>query len=236
MTSLSLVKPAPGFVGAGGPTGSDLVGIPQDESYVLSLIQAEVETPIPLRVEGELFDRATGTVELTGQVARKATQTCLYEITQAPDRFYDRILTIEQIMSRIRHFAGMAIEASEQAYATPECKKSCILAALGRCPLAMAELDITQESFAELVGIQFKSKRRPKKLQPPGVVAFRFFSGRSFSVSAPGTRLSTDEEIMENSAINHVVGWWVKYGPKKQPIVRAEITTQPKQIGMEFPD
>lgn len=233
MAHTSVFGGYPNFNDQGRPTGSDISShIPDEDARLLELAHEETTVPLPVEVEGELFDRSVGVVEQSGQIARKATQICLYEITQAPERFYDGTLSLEHIMSSVRHFAGLTVDRNKEVlYSQPECRKSCILATLGRCPLAMEGFDISEEAFAELVGIQIKSKRPPKKTLPQGVLAFQFFSKSSFSVRAPGLPKDLEDAIMETSAVNHIVSWWVKHRPKpesKDTPVKANPTEQLK--------
>ena len=231
MAHLSLVRSNPGFQDSGGPTGSDLADVSGEEYHRLRLIQDEVAVPFPIKKEGELFNRAEGTIEASGKIARKATQTCLYEITQAPINFYNGNLTLDEIISRVRVFAGRAIEASKDVFGIPECRKSCILAALGKCPFVMEDLVMTEESFSELVGIQIRSKKPPTRSQPAGVLAFRFFSYRAFDVRPPGHHVDLDEKIKEDSAVGHVVAWWVKHRPKE---VVPPMTSSHEQLRIDF--
>lgn len=223
----------PDFKDTGGPVGSDNSGLVAGENKRrLEVAMREAATYVPLSVEGELFDRSVGTTELSHQTARLATQTCVHGLTQAPSRFYEGHLTLGGIVEEARSLARSSIEANEKAYGSnSECKKSCILAFLGKCPLAMLDFDISEPAFAELVGIQIRSKKPPKR-DPAGVSTFKFFSARSFSVRPPGFELSTEEVIEENSAAKHITSWWAKHRPRQKQTTKTTSTAQ--QHALQF--
>lgn len=222
----------PRFSDTGGPNGSDLpTSAPQEEARRLQLAIAETSSPLPVEVEGRLFNLSVGVVERSSFAARVATQTCIHEITHAPQKFYERDISLASIMNNIRGFARLAVAENEKAYGISECKKSCILATLGRCPLAMLDFEISEPAFAELVGIQIRSKKPPKK-DPDGVSTFKFFSSRSFSVRPPGLPSSKEEQLMEASAEGHICKWWSKYRPKQKPTKKNP--SRPVQPNFEF--
>lgn len=222
----------PRFTDTGGPTGSDLpTSAPQEEARRLHLAIAETSSPLPVEVEGTLFNLSIGVVERSGFAARVATQTCIHEITHAPQKFYEGNISLAGIMNIIRGFARLAVAENEKAYGISECKKSCILATLGKCPLAMLDFEISEPAFAELVGIQIRSKKPPKK-DPDGVSTFKFFSNRSFSVRPPGLPLSKEEQLLEASAEGHICKWWSKYRPKQK--LAKKIASIPVQPSLEL--
>lgn len=221
-----------GFNDPGGPTGSDLMSIDMlEEDRRLRLVIDETAKPLPVEDEGRLFNLAEGVVEVSGAAARKATQTCIHGISQAPARFYEGHLGINDIMARTRGLARLAIAENEKAYGISECEKYCILATLGKCPLAMLDLEISEPAFAELVGIQIRSKKPPNK-EPAGVSTFKFFSGRSFSVSPPGLLLSAEEGLRETSAVKHIFDWWSKYRPKQKRIPQSRTRIEQPTLGL----
>lgn len=216
----------------GGRSGSDLVRfVPEGEARILRIVIEETAQPLPVEDPDRLFDLSVGVVERTGSVARKATQTCLFELTQAPSRFYEGHISLANIIANIRRLACLAVAENEKAYGISECKKSCILAELGRCPFAIPDFEIPDPAFAELIGIQIRSKRPPKK-DPAGVTTFKFFSSRSFSVRPPGMPIPKEEQIEEASAFKHVCDWWSKHRPKQRYAHKPKDT--PKQSVLEF--
>ncbi|HRV75834.1 MAG: hypothetical protein H6799_02740 [Candidatus Nomurabacteria bacterium] len=205
----------PNFIDPGGPVGSDIIAVlPGEEDNRLKTVIDETATPLPVEDPDRLFDLSVGVVEKSQAFAREATQRCLHEITQAPHRFYEGNINLASIITNVRKLARLAVTENEKAYGVSECKRSCILAELGKCPLAMLDFEISEPAFAELIGIQIRSKSSPKK-EPAGVTAFKLFSNKSFSVRPPGMPAPKEEQIQEASASKHIFDWWSKYRPKK---------------------
>ncbi len=224
----------PRFNDTGGHTGSDvLTQVLHDEDRRLMLAIEEVSVPLPVHEEGRLFDLSVGVVDKSGSLARVASQKCIHQITQAPHRFYEGQISLGDIIKNVRSLARLAIAENERVYGISECKKSCILATLGKCPLAMLDLEISESAFAELVGIQLKSKKPPKK-EPSGVSTFKFFSSRSFSIRPPGLPLSTEEQLQEVSAEDHICKWWSKYRPKPKQRHVGDSTKFPEQSVLDL--
>jgi hypothetical protein len=199
---------------------------------------SQVKHPIPIEVEGQLFENGAGSLIKMNEAGMSATRACQMTIAGAQMRI-NMGHSIQEVMVEVAARAKRALVDNAGTFGKTACELFCLKAFSGQCPFQVGGIDplrstgqvtlFTEESFADLIGlVPATSKRRSS---PEGQKVFDYLLDHGLGRNNGFTPIPVPlDGVDSNLAQAHLFKWKAKHRDQSPPVIETagKLSANPK--------